>query len=253
MSPSASRAGGPRTQGAPRRPGASVAGSWPGGSGTSVPPEAADASTTTARLTVTPRWRPSASLIGRRRIRSMASFANSLGAARSAVPSMSPSGRVSRRNARCCGDIGVDGDPLDVPERSAMTLFQTCPRSPGWSATGRHPPPVVALRSACPQTCPQLCARPYAGAPRVQWAARGLDRRGSPRIQRWTRTLAIGAHRHKTPSPPPTRARGGLTLLFAAAYPGQEACPFSGRHLSDPSEMTTGGPVRRSSTRRADQ
>jgi hypothetical protein len=48
--------------------------------------------------------------------------------------------------------------------------------------------------------------------------------------------------------------RGGLTLHFAAAYPGQEACPFSGRYfLSDPSDMTIGGPVRRLSTRRADQ
>ena len=34
----------------------------------------------------------------------MASLANSLGAASSAVPSMRPSGRVRRRNARCCGD-----------------------------------------------------------------------------------------------------------------------------------------------------
>jgi hypothetical protein len=29
-----------------------------------------------------------------------------------------------------------------------MTRFHTCPRSPGWSATGRHPPPVVHHSSA---------------------------------------------------------------------------------------------------------
>ena len=41
----------------------------------------------------------------------MASLANSLGAASSAVPSMSPSGRVRRRNARCCGDRGGAPEP----------------------------------------------------------------------------------------------------------------------------------------------
>ena len=113
------------------------------GSGTSEPPEAAEASTTTARLTATPRCRPSASLIGSRRMRSIASLANSLGAASSAVPSMSPSGRVSRRKARCwedsvaapdCGeDAGeVGDDPVpDVPQIS-------------WLFGHGRPPPIVA-------------------------------------------------------------------------------------------------------------
>ena len=97
----------------------------PTGSGTSVPPDAAEASTTTARFTSTPRCRPSASLIGRRRIRSMASLANSLGAASRAVPSISPRGRVSRRKARCWEESVEAPEFADAPDRSAMTRFHT--------------------------------------------------------------------------------------------------------------------------------
>ena len=97
----------------------------PGGSGTSVPPSAASTSTTTARFTVNPRCRPRASLIGRRRIRSIASFANSLGAASRAVPSMRPRGRVRRRNARCWADRAETPEPGDVPDRYAITRFHT--------------------------------------------------------------------------------------------------------------------------------
>ena len=100
-------------------------GAGTGGSGTSVPPDDASTSTTTARFTAKPRWRPSASLIGRRRIRSIASLANSLGAASSAVSSMRPSGRVRRRNARCWAESAGAPDPAEVPERSVITRFHT--------------------------------------------------------------------------------------------------------------------------------
>ena len=76
------------------------------------------------------RWIPSRTVakppeMGRRSIRSIASFANSLGAARSAVPSIRPNGRVSRRNARCCGESVWMPEPDEAPEGSAITRFQT--------------------------------------------------------------------------------------------------------------------------------
>jgi large subunit ribosomal protein L34 len=49
---------------------------------------------------------------------------------------------------------------------------------------------------------------------------------------------AHASNRHASPQDtfaPSDAHWGGLTLHFAAAYPGQEACPFSGRYfLSDP-------------------
>ena len=239
-----------------------------GGSGTSVPPEAAEASTTTARLTVTPRCRPRASLIGRRKIRSIASLANSLGAASSAVPSIRPSGRVSRRKARCWGERGGEPAPADAPERSAMTRFHTCPRSPGWSATGRH-----SLRSSPrtithpeegvdhPQTCPHLCARRYADAARQTRTPPVVDRSVADAPESGTLTTTRAGHKApacaieprdgaqtggdppSTPRPQRTacggcllapRKRGaGLTPSLTAAYPGSQVVPAHvGRMLS---------------------
>src|SRR6185437_3485932 len=79
-------------------------------------------STLTASETCRPEGRDRASLIGSRSARSMASLAKSLGAASSAVPSSRPIGRVTRIQARCCGE--------SVPlERSRTTSFHTWPRS----------------------------------------------------------------------------------------------------------------------------
>jgi hypothetical protein len=79
-------------------------------------------STLTAKETCRPRCLDKAVLIGSRSARSMASLAKSLGAASSAVPSSRPIGRVTRIQARCCGE--------SVPlESSRTTSFHTWPRS----------------------------------------------------------------------------------------------------------------------------
>nr|BFF01969.1 hypothetical protein GCM10020241_36440 [Streptoalloteichus tenebrarius] len=91
-------------------------------------------STFTARDTGRPRRRESAAVIGSRSTRSIASLANSLGAASRAVPSSSPIGRVTRIQARCCGDR--------VPEdNSCTTCSHTRPRSVWWSDTCGLPSP----------------------------------------------------------------------------------------------------------------
>ena len=158
-----------------------AAGVAPGGSGTSVPPDAArrvddhgevdrDAEVAAERVADRvgagcARWRPWRTRSARpaARCRRSGRAGGSAGGTRAAGRTGS-----ARRNS------------ADAPDRSAMTRFQTCPRSPGWSATGRHPLRFVALDAPLlaaaaaddhPQTCPHLCARPYAGTPR--WARAG--------------------------------------------------------------------------------
>ena len=90
-------------------------------------------STFTARETSRPRWRESAVVMGSRSARSMASFAKSLGAASSAVPSRRPIGRVTRIQARCWAE--------SVPDESSWTTsYQIWPRSVGRSDTYDSPP-----------------------------------------------------------------------------------------------------------------
>ena len=91
-------------------------------------------------------WRERASTIGSRRARSIASLANSLGAASSAVSSSRPSGRVTRTQARCCADSG--GAPAEPAVSSATTRVQVASRSESWSDIPDLPPSSPAPRSS---------------------------------------------------------------------------------------------------------
>src|SRR6476469_2289727 len=140
---------------------------------------ASTASTFTARETTRPSRRDSASVIGSRSARSIASFAKSLGAASNAVPSSRPLGRVTRIHARCCGE-SVPADNSRTTCSHTTLRFTCCSDtyelpSPRWrwpctiTATPRCVGTLVRpaegerqKRPGCeqhPQGCPQLCTK----------------------------------------------------------------------------------------------
>ena len=176
----------------------------PGGSGTSVPPDGRrrvdddrevdrDAEVAGQRLADRPAQDPLDGVLGE-----LARRGEQRGAVDEAErPGQAQEGALLRRTAWRAPD------PADAPERSAITRSRPCPRSPGWSATGRAPlrcrprttsatavDDVVRAESS-PQTCPHLCARRYAGAQRpMRSRARAAWRRGSERSPRIGRAEA---------------------------------------------------------------
>ncbi len=116
-------------------------------------------STVTARRTGRPSSAARAPVITSRMRCSRTSFVRSFGAARSAVPSRRPSGRVSRTNARCCGVTPEASSASSARSQTAGKSSEdvvTAARLPVASRTGPHGPhscphPVYEVRRARPQ------------------------------------------------------------------------------------------------------
>src|SRR5215470_20013971 len=155
---------------------------WVAGCGLSsgVSPGRSSGRTVTAIRISRPRAADSAPVSCGRSLVSSTSLANSLGAASSAVSSTRPSGRVNRRNARCCGLTALSA-------RLSTALPHTDSRS-GSSGTAAPPGPrrrVSPRRLSTALSTP--CAHPRSGAIR--------PRRGQPGEVPVRGTLTPGASR----------------------------------------------------------